>query len=112
MNLTKIEKELLLNVVTGCESVFEWGCGESTEIISGISSVSDFFLVDSDLSWINSCKSKNLPSTNYLHVDIQSPEGSWGYPGKNIDSKYFLEYPLKIFQVRTEFNVVFIDGRF
>lgn len=112
MNLTKLEKKLLLDAVTGCESVFEWGCGESTEIISSISSVREFFSVDSDLAWINSCKAKNLPTTNYFHVNMETPEGSWGYPGKNFDSKYFLEYPLKIFQVRHEFNVVFVDGRF
>lgn len=99
--------------VSNAKCYGEYGVGESTLYAAEMSEAT-IVAVDSSKEWVNQiCKKTAIfgNRVNIEHADVGSV-GEWGYP---IDWSYrhkFPSYASRLWEINSNYDLIFIDGRF
>jgi hypothetical protein len=104
------DRDLLVNVYTDANSVFEFGLGESTRIAAAVG-VPVFSGVDSDAVYVSESRKTSPSHFKFYFADV-GLTGHWGMPLK-VASKQVMQYQLSALQSeKLPFDVYLVDGRY
>lgn len=102
------------NILNNCNNYMEFGSGGST-IYASNNVKNKVLSFESDELWINKIKSQlKKENVNIIHIDIETKNNNWGYPGKNCSNEKKMKYSTYFKNYIEEYNpdVILIDGRF
>ena len=104
------DRDLLVDVYTDANSVFEFGLGESTRIAAAVG-VPVFSGVDSDAVYVSESRKTSPSHFKFYFADV-GLTGHWGMPLK-VASKQVMQYQLSALQSeKLPFDVYLVDGRY
>lgn len=100
----------------GINNYLEFGSGGST-FLSIMNTNANVYSVESDLNWINYLRKWKIINENenkrlfFNYIDIGNV-GEWGIPLEKDKEFLYENYSKYIFNIKKDFDLVFIDGRF
>jgi len=118
--LSDLEKEFLVESISGSKSYLEFGSGGSTFLALTKTDIPFVVSVESDMAWLDHLREWDCIVANeadnrlrFLHVNI-GKTGNWGVPVEPDKKDLFPNYSVAPFAIdsKTRFDSVFIDGRF
>ena len=109
-HINPLDKLLFYKYLDRATEYMEFGSGGSTYQASVRPNIKSITVIESDISWINTLRSKiSHPSIKFNYIDIESMPNSWGNPGKDCSKEKMKKYSdIEIPQV----DMILIDGRF
>lgn len=110
--LKDTDRQLLADIYSNVNSVFEFGLGESTKIAAWVG-VPRYVGVDSDANWVTNTRNEvNMDHFRFIFADIGAT-GSYGRPQNNKLQKIALSYQSSPLNDEMEaFDFYLIDGRY
>jgi hypothetical protein len=100
-------------------SYFEFGCGGSTFRACLHPNIEHITSIDSSIGWIKKVSDNSVVSLlkkqgkiNFLFVDINADEFSWGIPKDKSKINNWPEYSFSIRKTPVKYDMILIDGRF
>lgn len=115
--MTEGEREFLLENIKNAENYLEFGAGGSTFLSLLQTDIQNIVSVESDMNWLEYLRNWEIISSNenkrlyFEFVNIGETK-QWGFPVNDEKKSLFPNYSQKPFLSDTNWNAVFIDGRF
>ena len=113
INMEEVEQEKLKEYLVQCEKVFEFGCGGSTVLMSGMENIKTIHSVESDKNWVSAVKKQVGGRVNFHFVDINTAPGLWGHPKDKSKISEWPNYSGVLSKIPDYYpDLIFVDGRF
>ena len=111
MNLSVKEKLKLIELTESAHYVLEYGCGESSVLLSRSKNLRKLVSVESDPEWAEKISQYGFNNHQVHYIEINAKSGDWGEPQDSKFRDQWILYPMQVF-AEQKLDVIFVDGRF